>query len=53
MGKADKKCSLLNAGRWSDPRAFTAGSLLDTDNTDLDLHVVTPDGEHAWTVTPC
>ncbi len=28
MGKADKNAVLLNAGRWSDPRAFTAGSLL-------------------------
>lgn len=48
MGKADKNAVLLNAGCWGDSRTFTAGSLVDTDNTDLDLHVVTPDGEYAW-----
>ena len=49
MGKADKKCSFTQRrvlGAIS--RTFTAGLSWDTDNTDLDLHVVTPDGEHAW-----
>ncbi len=49
MGKANKKNAvLLNAGYRNDSCTFTAGCSWDTDNTNLDLHVVTPDGEHAW-----
>ncbi|STI47573.1 DUF2135 family protein, function uncharacterised [Escherichia coli] len=49
MGKADKKMQF-----YSTPGAGVIRARLrlvlswDTDNTDLDLHVVTPDGEHAW-----
>ncbi len=47
MGKADKKCSFTNAGTGSFVHVYGWFSRI-LDNTLIDLHVVTPDGEHAW-----
>ncbi len=47
MGKADKMQFYSTPGAGAIRARLRLVLSWDTDNTDLDLHVVTPDGEHA------
>jgi len=47
-GQQRKRVQFLNTGGGATPPKLRVLLSWDTDNTDLDLHLVTPDGAHIW-----
>lgn len=47
-GKQRRRVNFYNQGKGETPAKLRIVLAWDSDNTDLDLHVITPDGAHAW-----
>lgn len=47
-GKQSRRVQFFDGGKGGTPAKLRVVLSWDSDNTDLDLHVVTPDGGHAW-----
>lgn len=47
-GQQRRRVQFLNGGGGGTPAKLRVLLSWDSDNTDLDLHLVTPDGEHIW-----
>lgn len=47
-GQSKRRVQFYDAGKGATPAKLRVLLNWDSDNTDLDLHVVTPDGDHAW-----